>query len=280
MRASILILLVACGGSPPPAAPPTAAAPAPAVAPAAVVQQRLGWLVGRWQAADRIEHWVAAGDALFGASFTVEQGRTVEWEALIVKDAGGAVVYEAAPNGAAPTAFTLGEAGEQAATFVNAGHDWPRHIGYRREGDRLSAEVQGKGDRVLKLQWTLAGPGAAPELEAADRRWSDEVERRGVDAWVENFDPEGVQRGSREPRLAGADAIRKAMEPVLAGSFRLIWQPVASGWSPAGDTGYTVGTYRYLAGNDEQGRGAYITLWRRQPDGSWRVLYDAGDPEG
>ena len=39
----------------------------------------------------------------------------------------------------------------------------------------------------------------------------------------------------------------------------------------ARDLGYTVGAY--TAGS---GRGNYLTVWRLEPDGSWRYVLDGG----
>jgi hypothetical protein len=282
MRALIpLPLLLACGGSSSPATPPQPrpAAGAPPALAAVAVQQELGWLAGRWEAEAGIEHWTAAGDALFGASFTVEGSATVQYEALIITAVDGKPVYQASPSGTPPTRFPLQRSGGQAVVFALPDHD-PMSIAYHRNGDKLFAEVHPIGDMLpLKLTWRLGAAGRAPELEATDRAWSDAVAARGVDAWVEGFDPEGVQLTNAGTLITDAAERRKVMEPVLAGSFRLLWQPVASGWSPARDLGYTVGTWRYLAGNDEKGRGAYMTIWRRQPDGSYKALWDGGDPQ-
>jgi ketosteroid isomerase-like protein len=59
-----------------------------------------------------------------------------------------------------------------------------------------------------------------------------------------------------------------------------VWEPTASGLAPAGDLGWTVGEWTWSA-NDPGGgeaRGSYVTVWRRQADGSWKVLFDTGDP--
>jgi Domain of unknown function (DUF6265) len=47
-------------------------------------------------------------------------------------------------------------------------------------------------------------------------------------------------------------------------------EPVASGLSPAGDVGYTVGRER---------ASARVTIWRRQDGGTWLVAFDRALPE-
>lgn len=59
----------------------------------------------------------------------------------------------------------------------------------------------------------------------------------------------------------------------------LIWQPEFVDVSAAGDLGYTSGPYEYRgkgAGHPVDGYGHYVSIWKRQADGSWKVLIDVG----
>jgi ketosteroid isomerase-like protein len=63
----------------------------------------------------------------------------------------------------------------------------------------------------------------------------------------------------------------------------LTWFPVWADVSAAGDLGYTTGPYENYKSKAEKTaarRGHYVTLWRRQPDRSWRAVLDAGIPHG
>jgi ketosteroid isomerase-like protein len=59
----------------------------------------------------------------------------------------------------------------------------------------------------------------------------------------------------------------------------LRWQPV---WSEAGgDLGYTTGRWQLHArGPDGKEAkietGTYVTVWRRQDDGRWKIAFDLG----
>ncbi|MGA0555359.1 DUF4440 domain-containing protein [Larkinella sp. VNQ87] len=60
---------------------------------------------------------------------------------------------------------------------------------------------------------------------------------------------------------------------------KLTWQPVAADISASGDLGYTTGPWeaRPKALTDNPTRfGHYVTLWRKQADGTWRVALDIG----
>ena len=66
-----------------------------------------------------------------------------------------------------------------------------------------------------------------------------------------------------------------------AHGVQIEWAPFASGLSPAGDLGYTVGTSRFTSpgaggARVESHRGSYVSIWRRQPGGGWKVLFDTG----
>ena len=54
--------------------------------------------------------------------------------------------------------------------------------------------------------------------------------------------------------------------------------------SSSGDLGYTVGSFESYgldeSGAEVRGQGLYVSIWRRQADGSWKVEMDLGNPTG
>jgi ketosteroid isomerase-like protein len=59
----------------------------------------------------------------------------------------------------------------------------------------------------------------------------------------------------------------------------LSWQPTFADISLAGDMGYTTGPWQYKADiQDAQpvGWGNFLTVWKRQPDSSWKFVIDLG----
>ena len=55
-----------------------------------------------------------------------------------------------------------------------------------------------------------------------------------------------------------------------------VWHPKAAGLSTSGELGWTSGTYSTAEVRDA---GRYLSIWRLQPDGEWRVVTDlGGDP--
>lgn len=111
----------------------------------------LGWLAGHWcsEAGDRRvdEVWLAgAGGSMHGLSRTLAGGEVESFEFMRVEVDAGTTAFLAQPNGAAPTAFQLSEHGAQHASFANPAHDFPNRIEYRRDGDRLHAQISGPGE--------------------------------------------------------------------------------------------------------------------------------------
>jgi len=59
----------------------------------------------------------------------------------------------------------------------------------------------------------------------------------------------------------------------------LSWEPVYADISRAGDLGYTTGPWEFRRGGPADkpaGHGYYMTIWGKQPDGTWKFLLDIG----
>ena len=120
----------------------------------------------------------------------------------------------------------------------------------------------------------------AQVLLDADRRFAAGVAERGTPAWVEAFAPDGVQL------VAGVGEVPRErmaalMEPALgAGGGALAWEPLRA--RASGDLGYTVGRYASRGfqpdGAEQVEEGLYVTIWRRQADGTWKAELDTGVP--
>lgn len=74
---------------------------------------------------------------------------------------------------------------------------------------------------------------------------------------------------------------REALEKYYSGksdtSFILSWEPLYEKISDGGDLGYTYGIHTNT--NKSTGKvtkGTYVTLWHKQPDGSWKFVLDTG----
>ncbi len=113
----------------------------------------------------------------------------------------------------------------------------------------------------------------------ADVAFAQATKARGVDGWVEYFADSGVQVTPGR-NYVGKAAVRDLMAPRLADTTRLLsWRPTSAEVSASGDLGYTIGRWELgpRAGGEPLARGSYVTIWRKQADGSWRVVLDVGN---
>jgi ketosteroid isomerase-like protein len=65
--------------------------------------------------------------------------------------------------------------------------------------------------------------------------------------------------------------------------YQLTWTPEGGRMSPAGDMGFTWGHYeghfKQRDGTPGVTTGRYMTVWKKQADGSWKVALDASNNE-
>lgn len=84
---------------------------------------------------------------------------------------------------------------------------------------------------------------------------------------------------SRNNRLyKGKEAIREYLSSSTLSDVRLEWAPDHIDVSESGDMAYTYGPYTFRA-TDPEGQpvvseGIFHTVWRKQPDGSWKFVWD------
>ncbi len=120
-------------------------------------------------------------------------------------------------------------------------------------------------------------PDEASLLMQLDRDFDKATTEKGVDGWVAYFAPNGSMLGDTSKPITGADEIRKAMEPAFRdSSFSLRWHPVKAEMLIPGVLGYTIGRWESLWKNKEgkimKSTGSYTSLWKKQPDGSWKIV--------
>ena len=101
------------------------------------------------------------------------------------------------------------------------------------------------------------------------------------DAFLEFFADDAVALG-REVTLA-KDGLRKQPSPPFS-EFELVWEPRLGDVAASADLGWLTGpstSINHTAKDPKPGHGCYLSVWRKQPNGTWRVFIDvgAGAPE-
>jgi ketosteroid isomerase-like protein len=115
-------------------------------------------------------------------------------------------------------------------------------------------------------------------LIETDLAWSREAQEKGYYQSRINFvDAEVILLQDEEMPIAGAEAVKKFASENSDTSFSIQWRPLRAYVAASGDFGYTYGAWtEKLNAPDTTIYGNYITVWKKQEDGSWKVLADAG----
>ena len=119
-------------------------------------------------------------------------------------------------------------------------------------------------------------------LLAADRAFDSATAALGLEGWVQALADSGRQVDQRGDFVIGPEAVRDHMRGLLSDSTRsLRWTPDFAEVAGDGTLGYTWGRWTMTArdsnGGRQVGQGRYLTVWRKQPDRSWKVEADVGD---
>ncbi|RPI06301.1 MAG: DUF4440 domain-containing protein [Ignavibacteriae bacterium] len=141
----------------------------------------------------------------------------------------------------------------------------------------------------VSILFTCAmGQGKTDEaklLMQLDRDFDKATAERGVDGWVSYFAPNGSMLDDTTRPTLGPAEIRAEMESVFKDStFSLRWHPTKAEMMIPGVIGYTVGRWERIrknkAGKWMKSIGTYSTTWKKQPDGSWKIVLDSGVSDG
>jgi ketosteroid isomerase-like protein len=120
---------------------------------------------------------------------------------------------------------------------------------------------------------------------AADRAFDAATAEGGAAGWVSYFAPGGSMHLASGRTVTGHEAILALMEPAFADpGYSLRWHPENGSMVIPGILGYTTGPYEQRS-QDEAGRtvvtrGTYVSMWKKQDDGTWKIILDTGHAEG
>lgn len=115
-------------------------------------------------------------------------------------------------------------------------------------------------------------------LMQTDRDFSDMSVKEGMfKAFLFYIAEDGVMLRNNSFPAKGKETLAKRFEGKTDTTFILSWEPLYEKISGSGDLGYTYGLH---TNTDKQTgeitRGTYVTVWLKQPDGSWKFVLDTG----
>lgn len=109
----------------------------------------LAWMSGSWAGDHKgglmeEAYSTPAGGTILGTSRIVAGGKTVHREFVLIADGYGGVIMEVTLR-TKTGRFTLTKLEGQCAVFEDPTNDFPSVITYLRDGDRLTAKIEGAG---------------------------------------------------------------------------------------------------------------------------------------
>jgi ketosteroid isomerase-like protein len=137
--------------------------------------------------------------------------------------------------------------------------------------------------KTILLLLCFAAAFAAREdvLIQADKDFARVTAERGADGFLSFFADDATILPKSGAPLTGKTALGDAFRGAWSQpGYALAWTPLKAEMARGGDIGYTYGTYerkRLVDGKPVVETGKYVTVWKRQKDGGWKVILDMGN---
>jgi uncharacterized protein (TIGR02246 family) len=117
-----------------------------------------------------------------------------------------------------------------------------------------------------------------------ERRGREAAQAKDLDRYVSFYADDASLFWPGAPMVTGRAAIREFMRAFLSlPAFSLSFETAKVDVSRSGDLAYSYGTLNVTlvdpAGNRMKDRGKYLTVYRKQPDGTWKVMADMGNSD-
>jgi ketosteroid isomerase-like protein len=118
-------------------------------------------------------------------------------------------------------------------------------------------------------------------LMNVDKKWSDLSQKKGfyrsrLDFLTEN----SIDIPENKMPVEGKKNIIEYVLTHKDTTVDVMWTPLRAEVAASGEIGYTYGgwtmKYKTKANTDTTAFGSYITIWHKQPDGSWKYIFDGG----
>jgi len=145
------------------------------------------------------------------------------------------------------------------------------------ESPALDPLTQSANPIASPLTEPTLSPGIIQLMEL-EGRFQKSVEAGGGKAFASWFADDAVVLSNGKPAVLGHAAIA-AQAKWNPKAYQLTWTPEGARMGPANEMGFTWGRYEGRS-KDKNGQpvvvsGRYFTVWKKLPDGDWKVALDA-----
>jgi ketosteroid isomerase-like protein len=145
-----------------------------------------------------------------------------------------------------------------------------------------NGEAQGGPASVLALDrpphsaTAARGPGTLRAIQNADAAFAKFAADSGPGpAFARYAADDAMLLGGRPIPPRGPSEIRAVFTGGPPSAYA--WAPVRALGAASGGLGFTIGEST-VTQNGQASRGKYLTVWRQEPDGGWKYIFDLGSP--
>jgi len=118
------------------------------------------------------------------------------------------------------------------------------------------------------------------EILETEQSFAKMTKEEGIQKAFLNYAAEDAVLMRNDNLIIGKKAITNHFEnqPSKNTEVTLTWKPDFIEVAASGDLAYTYGKYTYsfvdADGNTVENKGVFHTVWKRQPDGTWKFVWD------
>ena len=116
------------------------------------------------------------------------------------------------------------------------------------------------------------------EIKASEKAFADSTKKLGIKKAFLLYADEHAVIQRNDKIIKGKKAIEEYLNSITLKNISLKWSPDFVEVSESGDLGYSYGNYTFEATNSDNdtisSSGIFHTVWKKQPDGSWKYVYD------
>lgn len=142
---------------------------------------------------------------------------------------------------------------------------------------------------LTSLALSCSGPNADTKAEAEkimklSEEWSKSASTKDVEKVVSYWADDAVLMSAEQPVLEGKAAIKQMVEESFKmPGFAISWQPKKVVVSESGDMAYMIEdsqvSFADSTGQTVTMQNQAVSIWRKQPDGSWKNVVDISTPK-
>jgi|SRR5579863_6837220 len=143
------------------------------------------------------------------------------------------------------------------------------------------ANHRGQSVSFAYVQSAEAYYDTASTLRQLEADFMKAAAERGSAGYLSYYADDSVELPNGGDAIQGKVNIAKGMGFLDDKNNHLTWIPVGADISASGDLGYTYGTFEFSSigkdGKSTVEHGKYTSIWKKQKDGSWKVVLDMGN---